>query len=226
MTVNAPAGNKPRARLDVTTWTYHPEPPSAVDADLDRKADRLFTAGRVFQWATVVFFVGFFLPAVLDLDRVAVPLLALVGGILAVVASVAAGLWHQRLRKQTGLPVVPVLEGTLEPFATMMSSYREAYELALEDDPEFAKEDPQALRQLQSAARKARKAHRKIARVLSRQFITRCELVAQADRRGWTWLRDRHARMIGHWVMQVASRQADNADEDAGADESGQDSPR
>lgn len=216
--MSAHTGNRPSARLDVSTWTYHPDPPSVMDAALDRKTDRVFTAGRVFQWMSVVCFVGLLLPALLDLDRVAVPLIALAVGLLAVVASVAAGVWHQRLRKQTGLPVVPVLEGTLEPFAAMMSANREAYELALEDDPEFAQEDPQSLRQLQSAARKARKAHGKITRVLSRQFTMRCELVAQADRRGWTWLRDRHARTIATLVMQVTSRQAINADEDAGQD--------
>lgn len=206
---------------------YHPDPPSAVDAARDRKTDRVFTAGRVFQWMSVVCFVGFLLPALLDLDRAAVPLITLAVGLLAVVASIVTGLWHQRLRKQTGLPVVPVLEGTLEPFAAMMSANREAYELALEEDPEFAQEDPQSLRQLQAAARKARKAHGKITRVLDRQFTTRCELAAQADRRGWTWLRDRHVRTIANLVMQVASRQASNADEDTRADEdAGQDSHR
>lgn len=217
MSVTADSGNRPQARLEVRTWTYHPEPPSAVDAAMDRKADRVFTIGRVCQWASVVFAVGLLLPALLDL--VDLPLVALAGGGLAFIASLVTGLWHQRLRKRTGVPVVPILEQTLEPFATMMTASREAYELALEDDPsEYPHEDVQSMRELQSAARKARAALRKITRVLSRHFIMRCELAAQADRRGWTWLRNRHARTIANLVMQVSSRQASNAEEDVGQD--------
>ncbi|GAB2763890.1 hypothetical protein GCM10027174_45660 [Salinifilum aidingensis] len=48
----SPAGNLPTARLEVPTWSYYDEPPSAVDAALDRKADRLFTATRALYWAT------------------------------------------------------------------------------------------------------------------------------------------------------------------------------
>ncbi len=205
--------NADSGRLDVSTWTYHAEPPSAVDAALDRRADRVFTTGRVCQWASVVFAVGLLLPALFDL--VDLPLAALAGGVFAFAASLVTGLWHQKLRKRTGLPVVPVLEETLEPFATMMSASREAYELALEDDPEFLREDEQTLRELQSAAQKAMAAQRKVTRVLSRQFIMYCELAAQADRRGWTWLRNRHARTIANLVLQVSSKQASATDEDA-----------
>ena len=217
MNVKADSGYRPRARLDVTTWTFHPEPPSAVDADLDRKTDRLFTAARAFQWATAVFSVGFLLPALFDL--VDLPLIALAGGVFAFAASVVTGLRHQKLRKRTGLPVVPALEETLEPFATMMSASRETYELALEDDPaECSHEEAQNLRELQSAAQKAMTAQRKITRVLSRQFTMHCELAAQADRRGWTWLRKRHARAVANLVLQVTSRQAsataDGAEQD------------
>ena len=39
MPVKADSGYWPRARLQVSTWTYHPEPPSAVDADLTLVAE-------------------------------------------------------------------------------------------------------------------------------------------------------------------------------------------
>lgn len=58
MTESPPTGNAPQARLDVITWTYHSQPPSAVDARLDRHADRWFTATRAIQWATGVVFMG------------------------------------------------------------------------------------------------------------------------------------------------------------------------
>lgn len=196
----------------MSTWTYHAEPPSAVDAALDRRADRVFTTGRVCQWASAVFAVGLLLPALLGLMKI--PLLAMASGILAFIASLVASLWHQQLRKRTGLPVVPLLEETLQPFAEMMTASREAYEIALEDDPEFLREDAQTLRELQSAAQKAKTAQRKITRVLSRQFSMYCELAAQADRRGWTWLRNRHARTIANLVVQVSSKQANATDED------------
>ena len=70
------------------------------------------------------------------------------------------------------------------------------------------------LRELQSAAQRAKTAQRKITRVLSRQFSMYCELAAQADRRGWTWLRNRHARTIANLVVQVSSKQANATGED------------
>lgn len=220
MSLDAPAGNLPTARLDIRTWTYYPAPPSAVDADLDRKTDRLFTTARVVQWMTAVFVVGFLLPALLGL--VALPLVALVGGVCALAASIVTGLWHQQLRKRTGIPIIPVLESSLEPFAAMLREYQQAYELVLADDPnELSQEDAQDLRDLQTAARKAQKSQREMTRVLSRQFIAHCELAAQADRRGWKRLRDRHARTVANWVVRVARTQEDDNDDAAHTDEDG-----
>ena len=217
MSLDAPTGNLPTARLDIRTWTYYPDPPSAVDAGLDRKTDRLFTTARVVQWMTAVFVVGFLLPALLGL--VALPLVALVGGVCALAASIVTGLWHQQLRKRTGVPIIPVLESSLEPFAAMLRDYQQAYEFVLADDPKLSQEDAQDLRDLQTAARKAQKSQREMTRVLSRQFISHCELAAQADRRGWKRLRDRHARTVANWVVRVARTHDDDNDDTAHAGE-------
>ncbi|GAB2763898.1 hypothetical protein GCM10027174_45670 [Salinifilum aidingensis] len=54
-------------------------------------------------------------------------------GLALLGAAWGAGVWHQQLRKRTGVPVLPLLEDTLKPCASMMRSYQEAYELALEE---------------------------------------------------------------------------------------------
>ncbi len=212
-----PTGNLPTARLDVPSWTYHPEPPSAVDAALDRKTDRLFTTARVIQWSTAVVVLGVVLPAWLGFVELLPPVVLVVTSAVLVAASLVTALWHQQLRKHTGVPVVPMLEDILEPFASSMRSWQEAFEVTLE---EGSTEDTRAWRELQVSARSALKSHHKVTRMLTRQFIIHGELAAQADRRGWHRLRDRHARTIAKLVLQATNHQPDPDTGDA----SGQDS--
>lgn len=202
--LDAPTGNLPAARLDVSTWGYHHEPPSAVDADLDRKTDLLFTITRVAHWTTAGFFLVLVLPAVLGFAVLLPPVALVVGGMAAFGFSIVAGLWHQQLRKHTGVPIIPVLEDSIEPFATSIRCYQEAFELGLQEKPEDrSPEEQQQLREFHAAARDALRAHHKMTRTLSRQFIIYGELAAQADRRGWKWLRDRHVSTIAKLILQV-----------------------
>lgn len=206
MSSSEATGNTPRARVEVTTWTFHPQPPSAVDAALDQQADRCFTAARVLQWATaVVLLVAF--PAVLDFGVVVPPPVLVVGAALTVGASIGAALWHQHLRRRTGVPVIPVLEDTLERTAAMMGSQQELFELSLGENAtaDFPHLDGEGLQQLQRSARAALKAQRK----LSSKFIIYAELATQADRRGWEWLRNRHVRTIAGMVLRLTG-QANN----------------
>ena len=218
--MDAPTGSLPTARLDVTTWLYHHEPPSAVDAALDRKTDRLFTIARAIHWTTAVFLLIAVLPAVLGLVVLLPPVVLVVGGLAAAAASVITALWHQQLRKHTGVPVVPAMAEFLEPFADSMRGQREAFELGLEERPaDHPPEDERNLREFQDAARGALKAHRKITRTVGRQFIVHGELAAQADRRGWKRLRDRHVRTIANLVLQVVDPHGEGSgDEAAGRD--------
>lgn len=218
--MDAPTGNLPTARLDVTTWAYHHEPPSAVDAALDRRTDRLFTIARAIHWTTAVFLVVVVLPAMLGLAILLPPVVLVMGSLVTIAASVITGLWHQQLRKHTGVPVIPGMADFLEPFANSMRGQKEAFELGLEERPaDHASEDQRDLREFQDAARGALKAHRKLTRTVSRQFIIHGELAAQADRRGWKWLRDHHVRTIAKLVLQVVDPHGEgNGDEAAGRD--------
>lgn len=139
--------------------------------------------------------------AVLDVAvPVAVGLLVACSAI-GIAASLSTALWHQHLRKHTGVPVIPVLEDTLEPTAGMLRSQQELFELSLEPNARehFPHLDDKTLRSARRSARRALKSQRK----LGRQFIIHAELAAQADRRGWEGLRNRHARAIGNAVLRL-----------------------
>ena len=215
MRLNAPTGNLPSARIDVTTWTYHAAPPAHADAALDRAADRLFTVARAIHWTTAVFLVVAVLPAVLDLAILLPPAVLAVGAVLTVTASVVTGFWHQHLRTRTGIPVIPVLENMLQPTASMLHNYRQAFDITLQQPTheELAHFDASALRGLRRAARGALRQQRKLAR----QFIIYSELAAQADRRGWEGLRDRHVRTIASMVDRITSNPDNDTEHDTDA---------
>lgn len=205
MTESPPTGNAPQARLDVTTWTYHPQPPATVDATRDRQADRMFTATRAIQWSTGTALLVVLLAVLHVAVPVAVGLLVLCSA-LGVTASLSTALWHQHLRKHTGVPVIPVLESTLEPTAGMLSSQQEMFELSLAANAQehFPHLDDKTLRKARRYARRALKSQRK----LGRQFIIHAELATQAERRGWERLRNRHARAIGDAVLRLTGASA------------------
>lgn len=204
---SAPTGNLPTARLEVPTWTYHHEPPATVDPALDRKTDRLFTIARALYWTTGAYVLVVF--PVLAVTALASPVVLLTGMVVSFGASLVVGLWHQQLRKHTGVPVVPILVDILEPFSSSMRSFREALDITLEDIKEGSLEDTPEWRELQQSARGALKAHRKATRELTRQFAIHCELAAQADRRGWQGLRDRHVRTIARLVLHATPQQSE-----------------
>ncbi len=176
-----------------------------MDPALDRKTDRLFTTTRALQWSIGVFVLGVVLPAWLNFAVLGLPATAVLmaGTALLAGAALVTALWHQQLRKHTGVPVLPILEDILEPFASSRRSWQEALDVALEEIDEGSPEDTPEWRELQQSARSALKAHRKATQVLTRQFTIHCELAAQADRRGWPRLRDRHVRTIARLVLQA-----------------------
>lgn len=198
-----PAGTAPTARVDVTSWTYHPAPPAEVDAALDRKADRVFTFARAVQWATALFLVGLVLPVMLGMVGLLPETALFLGSALLLALSIATALWHQRLRKRTGIPVIAALEEVMEPTADMMSNYQQAFALSAADSAhdDLPRDQAKQLRELRREARRLLRDQRKIAR----QFIIHSELAAQAERRGWGWLRDRHVRTIGGMVLKMTS---------------------
>lgn len=225
---DSPVGNVPTARLEVPTWAYEDEPPAAVDAGRDRTADRVFTAARTLFWASGVVLVGAVLAALLNSAVLPVPVVLVTGGVLLLAAARGAGVWHQQLRRRTGVPVLPICEEILAPFARSMRSWRQACELALEErSADDAGEDVPNLREFQESARVALHAHQQSTRQLTRQLARHGELAAQADRRGWRWLRDRHVRTIAALVLQAMPEQSDTDRADAArTDASSHEEPR
>ena len=189
-----------RARLDVTTWTFHREAPAAVDAARDRLADRWFTVTRAIHWATAGFLLLAVVPSTMGVPTLE-PWVLIIGGVGAFVASVVAALWHQHLRTHTGAPVIPVLEDTLEPAAAVLQTYTEMFRHGLgpKAREDFAGLSAHQLRSLQRTARSGLRSQRRV----RRQLVTYLELAAQADRRGWQWLRDRHFRTIATMVVRL-----------------------
>lgn len=197
----------PRARLDVTTWTYHREPPSAVDADLDRQADRWFTVARAVQWITAAILVVSVAPLVFG--RVGLsPLSRLVVCAVAIGFTVLTALWHQSLRARTGAPVIAALEEIIEPTAPAVAADVATFNQILGPGArtDFSHLNRGALR---AARRSSRSALRKL-RILGRHITTHCELAAQAERRGWNGLRDKHCRKVLMFCGAIVGQRDEN----------------
>lgn len=176
------------ARLDVNTWELQEGPPASADPHADRQADRCFTLGQAAAWAATGFCGAF-------------PFAPLVGGIGALIsAAIALAAWkhHRHLRQRTGVPVVAALRDLMHSYVILTESERELTRTVRQSHPEDAVVQQEADDFEASLVQEQQ--------TLARLLISRCELAAQADRRGWKRLHDRHAKRLHETMLPLLKR--------------------
>ncbi len=179
------------ARLDPVTWAFHPEPPSAVDAAVDRRARNHLAWSEMTGYLVLVLFVVALVPPVRELALVALlPMLLLVFP-----TAIVSVFRHRALRKITGAPVVGELQPVIQPTAEILAADHATFQQLLAMRPEDT--NPATLAEARQIGTSGLKDQRKMARHLVRYF----ELAALYERWGWNWPRAHYVRKLNDFVL-------------------------
>ncbi len=178
------------ARLDVMEWVLHDHAPTDFDSQADRQANRLLTMNRVSVWAVCVFAVVFVWPSLQGTATLAPIALLVVPAVFAVVILYTRKK-HFSLRRYTGVPVLPEAKEAMDAFATMMrfdvARYKECLDIAKDSTT-----SPATATESRELAALITRHNTKLARMVTQP----ADQAAQAERRGWTWLKRRHLRQL------------------------------
>ncbi len=190
------------ARFDVTTWVMYDESPQQVDPRADQLADRLFTANRVTTWTLMAFVAVLVLPSMSGVPTLN-PIALLLIPLIMVGFIVFATRKHFALRRRTGAPVAGD-DQDKELFDALAIMIRCIDYDALQNWKALAN-DPTVNRTDVAASRSTANKMQRTINANARKIMLYGELGAQAERRGWTWLRDKHLREI-HKITAFYSR--------------------